>query len=74
MRTREQFLAWAKDRALEYARRSDKAGCIASFVSDCSKWEGGQLYDAATLAFMTQDAMLFRSGPDELVDWVEGFN
>jgi hypothetical protein len=43
-------------------------------TSDLTKWEGGALYDSVTLAFMWQDAAMFRKTADEMRDWIEGFN
>ena len=37
MRTREEHLAWAKERALEYWRQGDLGNAVASMGSDLDK-------------------------------------
>ncbi len=71
--TRDEHLAWAKDRALEHADAGDKGQCIASLMSDLGKWEGGRLYDPDLLIMLNQDAVGFRNTPADLRNWVEGF-
>lgn len=37
MRTREEHLQWAKDRALEYLKAGDLVNAVTSMGSDCDK-------------------------------------
>lgn len=72
-RTREEHLAWAKERAIELLEAGDLAGAAASMVSDLKKHEG---FDPEVVDFMGGVALLFeiQSGPQAVRRWIEGFN
>jgi hypothetical protein len=48
MKTREEHLAWCKQRALELLADGDRAGAVASMISDLQKHDE-PLYDPETL-------------------------
>ena len=73
--TRAEHLAWAKDRALEYADQGAVASAIASLRSDLGKHP-----DTAASARIVDELMmpLMLTGkfvaPGELRKFIEGFN
>ena len=74
MATRAEHLAWAKDRALEYADAGDLTNTLASLASDFGKHP-----ETAGHAAIELGAMLALSGTDlrtpaELRRFVEGCN
>lgn len=71
--TREQHLAWCKERALRELDAGDMTGAVVSMVSDLGKWER-PLYDTDTMEILTADGVLFRQTPDQVRNWIEGFN
>lgn len=70
--TRQEHLAWAKQRALEYLP-DDPAGAIASMLSDLTKHE-----ETADHIGMQLTGLLLMSGlmegPDAVRRHIEGFN
>jgi hypothetical protein len=68
---RDEDLAWAKKRALEYLNRGDKKGALASFMSDTNKTAIYKAGDAASMlmvmAMMNCDMMVDKA-------FIEGFN
>jgi hypothetical protein len=73
--TRAEHLAWAKERALEYADQGDTASAIASLTSDLGKHPE----TAASVSIVAKLMMpLAISGhlstPAELRKFIEGFN
>ena len=72
--TRQEHLAWCKQRALECIDGGDANSAIASMMSDLSKWDGGQMYDATMLQIAAAEVLMFRRTPDDIRNWVEGFN
>lgn len=71
--TREQHLAWCKERALAILESGDDAGAVASMISDLGKWKE-PMYDQATMNLMSADALFFRKTAPEVKNWIEGFN
>ena len=69
--TRAEHMAWAKQRALEYAKRGDGTGCIASMISDLGKHP--ETANSVMIAGMTTMAVDLND-PAALKRWVEGFN
>lgn len=71
--TREEHLAWAKQRALEYVDNGDLPTAVSSMVSDL-----GQHPETATpaLAMLSLDGMLAAAHGDAagVRRWIEGFN
>ena len=73
MRTREEHLTWAKERALAHLEKGDVASAISSMLSDLDKHpettghSGIQRGGALMLAG-------FLSRPDEARRFIEGFN
>lgn len=74
MATGNDHLAWAKGRALTYARKGDASGTMSSLLQDFSQHE-----DTAGSADIVQLLMLplilggHLSTPEELVKFVEDF-
>jgi hypothetical protein len=70
VRTREEHLAWAKERALEYADRADLQSAVASMASDLGKH--AETKSAAKLVVL--GIMYVASGDhDGVRRWIEGF-
>lgn len=70
--TRDEHMAWCKQRALEYVDR-DPTGAWASMVSDLGKHPETQGHAAVELGMM----MLMSghlSAPAEMKRFIEGFN
>jgi hypothetical protein len=70
---RAEHLAWAKQRAIEYAERGDTTKALASLVSDLHKHP--ELADHAGISLMA--SMMFAgllSDPAEVKAFIEGFN
>jgi len=73
--TRAEHMAWAKQRALEYADRGEADNCIASMISDLGKHE--ETKRSTTVAVFTALALCIggrQPNAQELRKWVEGFN
>jgi hypothetical protein len=69
--TREEHLAWAKQRALEYLERGEPNNAIASMLSDLGKHpEMERSVPMGTLLVSTIDV---RSAA-AVRHWIEGFN
>jgi hypothetical protein len=71
--TRDEHLAWCKQRALEYADRGDMANAIASMGSDLNKHPETENHAAMQLMMMMAMAGQF-DRPGELRKFIEGFN
>ena len=71
--TREEHLDWAKERALEYAKRGDIQQAVASMLSDLRKHPELERHAGGDLGMM-----LLMSGNmrDSLAceKWINGFN
>jgi hypothetical protein len=73
MKTREEHLAWCKERALEYADRGDLKNAVASMGSDLNKHpetaasSKGPLLLLGMKHVIDEDAVGVRR-------WIEGFN
>lgn len=72
MMTREEHLAWAKQRAFAYVEIGDFAGAWASFVSDLGKHEETQGHMGIELGNMQIVAGLMKT-PGEVRSFIEGF-
>lgn len=70
--TRDEHLAWAKKRALEYVDR-DPAGAMASMVSDLRKHPELANHSAIEIGGMMMLSG-FLSSPHEARRFIEGFN
>lgn len=70
---REEHLAWAKARALEYLEAGDAGGAVASMLSDLQKHEWWRR--SPSMPALAADGMLFalKDGPDAIRRWIEGF-
>lgn len=73
MTTRQDHLAWCKQRALEYVEHGDTAGALASMLSDLRKHDETKDHAAIELTGML---MLcgFLSTPADVRHHIEGFN
>jgi hypothetical protein len=71
--TRQEHLAWAKERALEYLDQGNPAGALASMVSDLRKHLELQDHPGIPVGFMTMlcDGL---NTDDAVRHWIEGFN
>lgn len=71
--TREEYLKWCKDRALEYVDRGELVNALASMGSDLDKHEGTK--DHVAIRLGTQ---LFLAGhlntPAKMRSFILGFN
>jgi hypothetical protein len=73
MTTRDEHLAWCKQRALEYVDAGDLAGAFASMTSDLQKHEGTAGHGGTELGFL-QMMSGGLSTKDEMRRWIEGYN
>ena len=73
MVTRAGHLAWAKERALEYAERGDVAQAMASLGSDLNKHPETRGHSGMELMMMLAIGGHLNS-PGELQKFIEGFN
>ena len=71
--TRDEHLAWCKQRALEYADRGDMASAIASMGSDLNKHPDTRNHGGMELMMMLAVGGQF-DRPGELRKFIEGFN
>lgn len=71
--TRDEHMAWCKQRALEYVDRGETVEAVASMLSDLGKHEETKTHMGGTLG-----TMLLVGGhlsrPDQVRKWIEGFN
>ena len=71
--TREEHIAWCKQRAFEYVERGELSNAIASMLSDLRKHPETEDHAGGVLGTM----MLFGGHmrhAHEVVKWIEGFN
>lgn len=73
MTTRDEHLRYCKDRALEVLGTGDLKGAVGSMTSDLLKWDGGAMYDATTIAFLSMDGVMFCNTEAQVRHWIEGF-
>jgi hypothetical protein len=71
--TRDEHLAWCKQRAIQYLETGDLAGAAASMISDLGKWKE-PLYDPMLLNTLAMDGIMFRKTVPQMRNWIEGFN
>ena len=74
MMTREEHLAWAKKRALEYVDAGDLEQAINSMGSDLMKhpdWASSKLVEA--MVYIAHIGGRHK-GPDAIRRWINGFN
>jgi len=69
---RAEHLAWAKDRALEYADRGDLAQAMASLGSDLNKHPDTENHSGMELMMMLAIGGHLNA-PGELRKFIEGF-
>jgi hypothetical protein len=71
--SREQHLAWAKKRALDYVDRGELANALASMASDLRKHP--QLKDHAAIELqIMQQLGGFLKTQTQVREWINGFN
>jgi hypothetical protein len=70
MRTREEHLAWAKQRALEYLWRGELADAVASMGSDMGKHPELRMNDGLMAVAMLY---VINYDVDGVKRWIEGF-
>lgn len=71
--TRDEHLAWAKERAIEYANRGEVGNAVASLASDLRKHPGTAGHSGLELMSMLAVTGNFK-GPGDLREFIEGFN
>jgi len=71
--TREQHLAWCKERAIEYAEKGAVQDAFASMASDLNKHPETQDHAGIQLGMMMLMAGQL-SSPPEMRRFIEGFN
>lgn len=71
--TREEHLAWCKERALAYADAGDDTNAFASMVSDLGKHPDTEGHAGMELGMMLLVAGQL-SAPGEMRKFIEGFN
>lgn len=72
-RTREDHLAWCKQRALEYVDRGDVSSAFASMASDLKKHPETEKHAGIELGVMMLMTGNLSSQPD-MKRFIEGFN
>lgn len=73
MTTRQEHLAWCKERALEYVSQGDLTGAFTSMASDLSKHPETENHPAITVGMMlVMNNHL--STPQKMREFIEGFN
>jgi hypothetical protein len=72
MTTREEHLAWCKDRALEYVNAGDITNAVASMGSDLNKHPETRDHSGIMLGLMLRMSGNL-SDPQEARQWIEGF-
>lgn len=70
--TRAVYLAWCKQRAIEYVDAGDLNNAVASMASDLRKHPATEI--SANGILFAMGMMEIRRGPDAVRRWVEGFN
>ena len=70
--TRDERLAWAKERALEYVHRGDLAGAVGSMSSDLTKHP--ETNNETTRFLGSIGIMEIHYGRQAVIDWINGFN
>jgi hypothetical protein len=73
MTTREEHLARCKRGASTLLEAGHLKGAVASMISDLRKLDE-PLYDAVLLRALMTDALFCRNTPDQMRDWIDGFN
>lgn len=73
MRTREEHLTLAKQRALEYVNAGELNSALASMMSDLRKHPETQASSTWPLMVLGMNAVS-SGNKDELRRWIEGFN
>lgn len=71
--TRDEHLAWCKERALEYVDQGDFQSAYASMASDLKKHPETENHAAIGLGMMLMISGHLSSGPD-MKKFIEGFN
>lgn len=71
--TRDEHLAWCKERALEYVERDDLTNAYGSIVSDLGKHPDTQGHAGIELGMMLMISGHLSSKPD-MKKFIEGFN
>src|ERR1044072_5501294 len=71
-KTRDEHLAWAKQRALDYLDRSDLVNAVASMCSDLQDHKD---FEPSEIAYLTASAVIHvqRNDAAGVRRWIEGF-
>lgn len=71
--TRDEHMAWAKQRAMEYFDEGDLINAVCSMLSDLKKHPELEDHMGATMGSSILFAGFLRT-PREVRKWIEGFN
>lgn len=71
--TREEHLAWCKQRAHEYLDRGDLPNAVTSMMSDMSKHEETKMFVEGVLGQLGLFAAM-SGNPQEVRRYIDGFN
>lgn len=71
--TRDEHLAWAKQRALEYCDEGEISSALASMLSDLHKHPELENHAGGTLGVMLA-ASGFLQTTQDMREWIVGFN
>jgi hypothetical protein len=71
--SRQEHLAWAKERALEHVEAGDLPGAVASMTSDLMKSDDWSAVAIIQLAGVGMQCEIPR-GAEAVRRWIEGFN
>lgn len=74
MGTRDEYLLWCMERALEYVDRGDPRQGFTSMLSDLSKHEELKDHKGAELGVMFMMLPGFIDDRRKVREWIEGFN
>lgn len=69
---RQEHVAWAKNRALEYVDRGDLQSAVASMITDMQK--GPEPHSPIALQLGVLELTMPGCGADRIRHWIEGFS
>jgi hypothetical protein len=73
MTTREEHLARCKEEAIALLDAGDPLAAVALMISDLRRSDE-PFYNTATLRLLIADVLLYRNTPEQVRDWINGFN
>jgi hypothetical protein len=70
MRSREEHVAWCKERALEYAYNNELGNAIASMISDMKKHPECEVNSGLSMVGMLY---AHQFSQHDVIEWIKGF-